>query len=222
MFNFFNNASPLRAAVTPRGLRGALGPARLWLAMACLVPVWLAIPWCGCFNSAQGAEPNLLSGEALRAHLDDKIGATWAAAPLRQALYDLAQSQHIAVLLDRRIDPGQALDLTLQDAPLGQGLEQLATREKLGECLVGSVLYFGPPQTAARLRTVAALRHEEIGALPLTLRPKFLHSRSWKWDDLATPRELLGELGREVGARFVGGEQIPHDLWAGGNWPAES
>ena len=165
-----------------------------------------------------------LTGEPLKAHLEDKLGATWSDAPLRAALVDLGKTQKIAILLDRRVDPGQSLDLTLKDEPLSDGLVQIAAKLKLGMGWVGGVAYFGPRATAQRLRTVAALRRQEISKLPIAIRPKFVRSRPSKWDDLTTPRELLVELGKEAGVTFdvklVWGEAIPHDLWAAGNWPA--
>ena len=171
-------------------------------------------------RTSTAADIAWLTGEPLKAHLEDKLGATWSEAPLRAALIDLGKTQKIAILLDRRVDPGQPLDLTLKDAPLQQALEQIAAKVKLGTAWVGGVAYFGPSATAQRLRTVAALRREEISKLPLAIRPKFIRTRAWKWDDLATPRELLAELGKEAGVTFAGGDAIPHDLWAGGDWPA--
>ena len=37
--------------------------------------------------------------------------------------------------------------------------------------------------------------------------------RSWQWNDLTTPQDLLDELAQEASIQWRGAEQIPHDLW---------
>src|SRR5690606_12894399 len=92
-------------------------------------------------------------------------------------------------------------------------LHAIATQRKLGYAQLESVAYLGPPETAARLRTRAALRLDEARALPDSVGNKFLNQRDWSWPELTEPRSLLGTLATEGGVEIVNPTAIPHDLW---------
>jgi len=161
--------------------------------------------------SARGARAaGLLTGAQFDRQMQQVVGAAWSGVPLREALRDFCGAQRVAVLLDR---------LVAADVPLRQALERIAEDRGLGMTLVGPVVYFGPPEAAAKLRTLAALGLEQVRRLPPAAQRKFLLPEPLEWDDFATPRELLEGLAREVGLRLAGLERVPHDLWAGAELP---
>lgn len=162
-----------------------------------------------------------LTGVGLAKQLAQPVdNVVWSGQTLRQALDTLSRAQRVAILLDRRVDPGQKLELQLSNVQLLTALQQIALEKKLGVSVLGSVVYFGPPEVASRLRTVAALRLEEIRALePFVARKFLIESDRMKWDDFATPRELLERLGNEAGIEIAGLERVPHDLWAAADLP---
>ena len=163
-----------------------------------------------------------LTGEKLRQQLDEKVGITWSARsgiPLRQALIHLSQAQQVAIMLDRRVDPDQKIELTSDDVSLDATLKLIASKLSIGVAQVGSVIYFGPEATARRVRTLSMLRHDEALRLPSAPRSRFLQMRAWRWDDLAMPRDLLAALASECHVEIQGTERIPHDLWAGADLP---
>jgi hypothetical protein len=132
---------------------------------------------------------------------------------LRQATTNFARSQGVCIWLDRRLDPGYQLAFAADREPLNRLLKRLAAHLAAGAGFLDSVVYLGPPPTASKLATLAALRTEEAGKLPPSRRAVLLERRAWEWEDLATPRELIGQLARDVSLSVVGGEQLPHDLW---------
>jgi hypothetical protein len=69
------------------------------------------------------------------------------------------------------------------------------------------------------LRTVCALRREEVGRLPAAAAKRWLATERMRWNDFATPRQLLGELAAAGGLDLSGLQQVPHDLWAGTDLP---
>ena len=69
----------------------------------------------------------------------------------------------VAIFLDRRVDPDQRVEFSSDDVPLEELFVRLAKKLKLGTCQVGSVVYLGPPDIAAKLATMAAMR---AGKLP--------------------------------------------------------
>ena len=64
----------------------------------------------------------------------------------------LSRAQRVAVLIDRRVDPNQKLDLQLSGVPMDAALQQIADRCGLGVSRLGAVVYLGPPPAADHLR----------------------------------------------------------------------
>lgn len=178
---------------------------------ACLVVLCVA---------AAAAEPGgFVAGTTLEQQLSSVVSISWSNIPLAQALKSLSVSQHLAIVLDRRIDPQQPIQLTLSQEPLQTILQRIGQHLKLGYCQLGPVAYFGPPLAARRLRTLAALRLEEVRPLGAAGSRKLLVLRTSHWDDLAEPRRLLSDLAEEAGVKIIGAEKIPHDLWPAADLP---
>ncbi len=115
--------------------------------------------------------------------------------------------------LDRRIDPDQSLDLSVQDLTLEEAFEQISSSLECGVSQVDAVVYLGPRDVSSKLATLAAIKREQIKKLPSATRARFESRAAWHWDDLATPRELLARLAAEVNLKVANLERVPHDLW---------
>lgn len=158
-------------------------------------------------------ESTWLSGDAIDQALEEKISVTWSNIPVRQALESLCKAQKLALLLDRRVDPDQKIELHVDNLPLREALEQIAARLKIGVTLIGPVVYFGPKETAVRLRTVAALRDDDVRNLKPDAQTVWRRAERWSWEKLSAPRDLLTTLASKNGLEIEGLEQIPADLW---------
>jgi len=192
---------------------------------------WIALLLAGLFatpNWLHADEPKIAwhAGSDLRKQLDQTVGVTWSGIPFRRALTSLSQSQRIAIMLDRRIDPGQSIELTSGDQTLDALLKLIARKVKsdvgCGIGWVGPVCYFGPEATAKKIRTLAALRRDDAMRLSKTARAELLKTHSWRWPDLAVPGDLLAALAAESQIEIQSGDRIPHDLWAAADLPAIS
>ncbi len=157
------------------------------------------------------------TGPALRQALDAKLSLTWSERQLRDGLANLSQSTQVAIFLDRRIDPSQTLELSAADEPLQLLLAKIGGQAKAGVAAIGPCVYLGPPETAAVLSTVAAMRRNEVSKLPADAKLRLLRTQAWQWSELAEPRQLLADLARQAGVNVQNAELIPHDLW-----PAQS
>jgi Secretin and TonB N terminus short domain len=166
---------------------------------------WGATPWA--------------TGPVLQKMLAEPVDIVLVENPMRQALVSWSQNKNVAVLLDRRIDPGRKIEITLRQTPLKEAFEKIAQKYNLGISIVGPVVYFAPPETARTVRTLVALRREDVRRLAPTTAKKYIEQKSMSWDDLTTPRDLLEKLGRENGIQIAGMDQIPHDLWAAADLP---
>ncbi|MGD9722365.1 MAG: STN domain-containing protein [Pirellulales bacterium] len=171
------------------------------------------------WHPAAAATPDFATGAELQQRLAAPLDVAWTNAPLIRALENLSSSQHLAIVLDRRLDPEQPLTLELSGTSLAEGLAKIAEQTHAGYCQFGAVAYLGPVESAARLRTLAALRLEEAKSLPADRKRELLRLRTSRWDELAEPKQLAEALGQEAGVKIEGLEQIPHDLWRAADLP---
>lgn len=171
--------------------------------------------------SAAG-HPAWATGPAFQKRLSQPVDILWSGNPLRRAVAGLSEAQHMAILIDRRVDPGQRLDLTLKGASVESVLQSIADQCGLGVSQLGAVIYLGPPSAARRLKPVAAAFNEAVRRLPPNMQRRYIQAKALAWEDLSTPRDLLAQLGRQYDVEIVGLEQVPHDLWAAADLPPMS
>jgi len=153
------------------------------------------------------------TGPALEQQLTMPLTLHWPKVPLRSSLEKLSGIQRVAMMLDRRIDPNQLVELELRDVPLQTALGQIAARGQMGVTRLGSLIYFGPPAATRQLRTLAAAAEQPLAALSPAAQQKWLARASWSWEELSTPGELLDALARENDFTIDNPELVPHDLW---------
>jgi hypothetical protein len=144
----------------------------------------------------------------------------WDHVPLGEAVARLADVLEVDVLVDRRVDPNQRVSLTARDASAEEILAQLAADRSLGVSHLGTLLYLGPRAAADELRTLAAVRQQEVAGLPGEERAALDRKQVANWPRLTEPRQLVVGLLRERGWDVRQAELIPHDLWPAGRLPA--
>jgi hypothetical protein len=185
-------------------------------------PFWISIiviiSWGTIAPKSWGAV-SWATGPALQKKLAESVDFVLVQNPLRQALESVSTNKNVAILLDRRIDPGRKIQVSLRQTPLKEVFEAIAQKYNLGISIVGPVVYFAPPETARTVRTLVALRREDVRRLAPAAAKKYLEQKPMAWDDLTTPRELMDTLGRENDIQIAGLEIVPHDLWAAADLP---
>ena len=174
----------------------------------------------GAQTPASPAAVEWRTGSARELQLRSEIGVTWDETPLRRAVTNLSHNRRIAILLDRRIDPDRKIRFAVDGVSLETAMRTLAAEQRMGMCHVGPVVYFGPPETAEKLATIAAMRRQEVGELPRDARLRLGKTYPWEWNELATPRELVEHLAGQYAVEIVGSEKVPHDLWPSASLPA--
>ncbi|HET6327019.1 MAG TPA: STN domain-containing protein [Planctomycetaceae bacterium] len=181
---------------------------------------------------ARGDAPSKLFPDALPDHyrtgrrfttaLEQPISASWKGVPLRSILRRLSHEREVSILLDRRVDPEQEVQLETSDVALRSTLHEIVRVTRLGVTQVGNCLIVAPAVPVLRLRTLIALRDKELERDSATSAGA-AHLRTQRatiaWDDLASPAEILASIGRQFGLSIGGLDQIPHDLWAGATIP---
>lgn len=165
------------------------------------------------------AQPAWRTGTRFHRQLQVPVGLMWRNTPLQTALDHLANSQRIAIFLDRRVDPSQTIDLAVHQVPLEKAVAQLAAKLDVGVTYIGPVIYLGPVEVAGKLATLVEALHDKIERQPPAVRKVWQRPSPWHWPDLAQPRELLEALGRQSGIEITGMDQVPHDLWRATHLP---
>lgn len=163
------------------------------------------------------------TGQAFeRAVRGSTVSVFWEQAPLKSQLQLLARNQQVAVLLDRRIDPGRKIDWRGRELNFEQFLWQVGEEQQLGVTQVGDMLYLGPRETAlvlARQNQQWAARLEEPG-FPPALRRQLTEAVRWKFSSAAEPSVWLSQDVRRAGLAVVNPEKLPFDFWEPIDWPA--
>jgi len=143
----------------------------------------------------------------------------WVDVPLGEGLERIGGNYRAAVLLDRRVDPTKRISLTTTDADIGATVQQAATTAGLGTSQVAALYYVGPTPTAEHLRTLVALRNEDVARLPPANRTELMTKRPLVWPRRAEPRLLIANVASQRGWRVANANAIPHDLWRAGGLP---
>lgn len=162
--------------------------------------------------------PAVATGPQFRKALQEVLpGASWKQAILRDVLGQLAESHSLSILRDRRIDPTTAVGVSESNVSLEQLLIGVADAADAEVRSVGNVLYVAPAHSAEVVRTVVALREEELAAGRFRghahRQAVLRRDRTVRWADLTTPREALDLVAQQFGLQVENPDVVPHDLW---------
>lgn len=170
--------------------------------------------------------PELLVDAEFESELDLAISATWDNVGLRDIARRISDNRQISILLDRRLDPSREVPFEVNNETVLDVLQQIAAKVSARCSVVSSTVYLGPPESAARLRTLIALRTGELFDKSLMVPPgrRFeLDARqTLHWNDLDRPADLIRTIAKAYELEVEGLEEVAHDLWAGATLPAVS
>ena len=120
-------------------------------------------------ETARPEGPFWATGRALQEQLAAPVSLIWEGNPLRPAIMNLSRTGHVAILIDRRVDPGQSCT-PLKQVPLESAVKAIADDRELGVCRLPWGLYLGPPAAAERFEAVRAALAAGIRRLPTTVQ----------------------------------------------------
>lgn len=186
-------------------------------------------------GSAADSPTRLLTGKPFEDALNQTVSISWQERRLRSGLRQLSEAREVAILLDRRIDPEKSMTLGLSRLPLRDVLRTIATECDAGLSIVGSTVYIGPPESAAKLRTIVELQSGQLaGANSVTDTKRgfqLLRRNTLSWQDLDRPADIVAAVCREAELKISISDAvasptgqraspIPHDLWSSGTIPS--
>ena len=167
------------------------------------------------------------TGRSFAAALKKKVFVSWDQTEVHDILRSLAVNQQVALLLDRRLNPNQVVNLDANNQSVWNVITMLASHIRAKAVIVGNVVYLAPAEAASQVLTVLELRTAERRklALRVTSRERLVMFRkqTFRWDDLSRPAELFQSVLSKRGIQLVEGSlEVPHDLWRGANLPQMS
>ena len=172
----------------------------------------------GAATAGSFAQPSLDSGSSRPARAATH-SVHWEQLTLGDAVERLKAVSGAAIVLDRRVDPDERINLSLRDASVDDVIARLSAVCSLGHIRIETLFYMGPREVAERLPTLAIERRREIFQLPADQRRGLVERRRIVWPRLSEPRGLIVRLVQEHGWRVEHSERIPHDLWPAGELP---
>ncbi len=149
---------------------------------------------------------------------------------LREVCESLSRSQKVAIILDRRLDPNQPINLPPPiEGSVIEVLTRIAASQNAKLRQMGDALLLLTGRPAEKLRTVVALRTAELRAKNTSALKnirfeanqiqRIMNRHRWQWNDLARPRELAVGATESSHLKIENPEMIPHDLWYHGELP---
>ena len=159
-------------------------------------------------------------GERFYRELQLPASVYWERVPLRDGLLRLSGARKVAIWLDRRAVPNKPVTCSVNELTLSRCLTDFATQTELDVAWTDCLIYVGPPGTAQRFATVNTLHGSMLAKLPQAKRDVWQRRRPMSWPALTTPEALLDSIQREVDLPIEGRQQVQHDLWRAGAWPA--
>ncbi len=169
-------------------------------------------------------QPKLIDGGKFQQEINGRMSVRWSNATLRDVIARIVTQQGFAMVRDRRLNPDRQIQVNSTQDTARVVLEKIARSAEGRSVIVGSTIYLGPQAPADKLRTLIALRRDELSRMTnlardrqrLLRRQQIVH-----WQDLDRPVDLLGVVAAKAGLRIDGLERVPHDLWTGGTFLAE-
>lgn len=181
------------------------------------VLVCLALLWSARLRAEE--KVSFLRGAAARQAWEKSLQPTIQGLSLREALRGLCESRKLAWILDRRIDPDQAVSFTAGAAPLSSIVNSLLQPIQAQAILLGDTIVVGPSEPIQWLRTLADRQRIDLQASGLTAAEISELSRpvNWSWGEATEPRQLLAGEARRLSRTIEGLDQLPYDLWGSGS-----
>ena len=178
----------------------------------------LAVLTCCWVGDNSASNPDWLTGKQLKKTVQVEISGQWSEAPIRSTLLQISRSKGIPLFIDRRVDPGIAIDLIAKDINWEQLLTVVGEPHGFGFCRIDDIYYFGPVETAIRLP-------EQFEKLRTWTRKNRGQSEidwtrpvSMRWRRLSQPDELMSTMAKEFNFEIHEGP-LPMDVWPASELP---
>ncbi len=164
-----------------------------------------------------------LTGMQFKSQLSAPIaGMTYNEAISGEALPRFADTQSLYFYLDRRCASDSLFSLDAYHISVRQFYDQVGGTLNWGVSYPDGLIYMGPKNYTAALRTLLQSQLDAARKLPQESMTKWVKRKPLKWEEGTNPKQLLESIAQETGFQIYGLDKMPHDIWGAGAWPAMS
>lgn len=193
------------------------------LRISCLGLVGFSACWRATMADEVQPKP-IVSGNPLREALVQRRSVSYENGNLRKSLVDLQASTGICIVLDRRMDPTTSVTLATPYSTNAQVISKIAQHVGASASFGKHFVLVGPQNSVAKLQTLNTLNQKAIQGLRRRLDSsvyrKLVESKSYAWQHLASPRQIISKAAAEIGLKVMDTDLIPHDLLAEARLPS--
>ena len=169
-------------------------------------------------SNSSGGSVEWRTGKALDKYLGQTLIATWVEAPIKARLSAFSQGQRVAIILDRRIDPGTKVDISMSNVTLELFLTEIARQNDWGVCRLDDSFYVGPKSTTCRLPIVWKQMKSESSKRRRAFKVDWGAVDTFELPELSAPKAILTDLATKHGFTITDLD-VPHDLWSATELP---
>lgn len=160
--------------------------------------------------------------KSIDAALQQPATIHWRGITLLDACRRISDSLRVPIVVDRRVDPHQVINIQVDGVPLQEALTSVARQAGSQLGALDSLCYLGPVGTANELPALVEITRQQVEDLPAAPRRMLSVKQRLRWQRLATPQQVLHNLVQPLKMQVHGLEQIPHDVWDAGELPENS
>ena len=172
---------------------------------------------------AQAQTSTHLTGQMFQTQLTAPIaGTTYNEAVSGTSLARFAQVNSLGFYLDRRCPSDKMFSLNANNICVREFFDQAAEQLGWGVSYPSGLIYVGPKEYTAILRTLFVLRTEDARKLPSDAAKIWARHQNLQWEEGTNPKTLLESMADEAGVQIYGLDKIPHDIWGAGWTPSLS
>ena len=185
---------------------------------------------CPSITFAQGDSPVLvetqkakyLTGQKLDRRKLQPLSLWWKDAGLRDRLKAFSETQNIAIMLDRRVDPNTIVNLGIENRTVEQIFLRISAPANIGVCRIEDCYYFGPVDTTIALPIAMDTLFRQAKKVARRSKVKWTVKRPVRTGPIVATKSLIEAVATKHGFTVNGLEELPHDLWYSVSLPPTS
>jgi len=154
-----------------------------------------------------------LTGKKLDRRNLQELSFWWKDAELRDRLMAFSNTEKIAVMLDRRIDPSTLMNLGVEKRTVEQIFWRVSSAAKIGVCRIEDCYYFGPIDTVVALPIALDTLSRQAKKVRRRSNVKWTIKRPVRTGPIVATKALIEAIADKHGFSVNGLKELPHDLW---------
>ena len=167
-------------------------------------------------------ETKYLTGKKLDRQNLQALSIWWKDGELRDRLRAFSDTQNIAIMLDRHVDPSTIVNLGVENRTVEQIFLRISSAAKIGVCRIDDCYYFGPVDTTIALPIAMDTLSRQAKKVARRSAVKWTVKRPIRTEPVVATKALIQAIATKHGFAVNGLNKLPHDLWYSVSLPPTS